>query len=366
MPLTKAVRESPSTHFTCMLNSPARTAAQAVPTVTLFVPALFWPHGRIDHAAAPVVPALQRLLARGDRSVAHCENEDAWLCAEFGVERQMDWPCAPLALAGCDIDPGQDFWLCADPVHLQVNRDELILLTPASLSLSAAEAAALCATLNSHFVSAELTFSAPRVDRWFLKTRQPARIRTHGLASVAGRNVDPLLPSGPDQLAWHGIFNEVQMVLHAHPVNEQRQQRGELPINSVWFSGAGILPSARAAGHAVVVGSSALAKGLAKRAGIPFEPLKPARAALGERDLLVEFQAPAKAAMALDAVAWKRALEALEADWFSPVAQMLRKGQASELIIATVAFERSIRWRIARAHLWRIWRASAPLASAEP
>lgn len=333
-----------------------------MPTVTLFIPALFWPHAAVA-CDVPATPLLQKLLARGDREVARCEDEAAWLCEQFGVERQVDWPAAPIALAGAGVDPGQDFWLCADPVHLQVNRDRLTLVAPESLSITAGEAVALCAALNTHFVSAQLTFLAPQARSWFLKTTQPARIQTRSLAAVVGRDIDALLPSGPDQLVWHRIFNEVQMVLHAHPVNEERERRGQLPLNSVWFSGGGILPSARAA-YQGVMGSSALVRGLAKLAGIPFRAPVPPRDALEVRDVLVELPAAEAAAMALDAVAWKNACESLEADWIAPLAQMLGKGRISQIIVATLANDQSFQWRVNRAHLWRFWRSAAPLASA--
>ena len=41
---------------------------------------------------------------------------------------------------------------------------------------------------------------------------------------------------------WHSILNEIQMVLHEHPVNEAREGRGEPPVNSVWLWGAGPMP----------------------------------------------------------------------------------------------------------------------------
>ena len=35
------------------------------------------------------------------------------------------------------------------------------------------------------------------------------------------------------------LLNEIQMFMHQHPVNQQRIQRGTLPINSLWFWGGG-------------------------------------------------------------------------------------------------------------------------------
>lgn len=343
-----------------MLNSKPIFAPNAVHTVTLLIPALFWPHAGVDHDA-PISPALGTLLGRGDCSEALCDDDQVWLCGQFGVTRQADWPVAPIALLGAGIAPGDDFWLSADPVHLQVNRDQLLLLAPETLSITDAEAASLCAALNRHFAADHFTFLAPQPHRWYLKTAQPARIQTSSLSQVAGRDVDRMLPQGEDRLDWHRTFNEIQMVLHAHPVNEQREQRGALPINSLWFSGGGKLPRASTA-FSSVIGSSALAHGLSKLAGIAFVHAGQGIAAIGTNDVLVELDEAAKAAMQLDPSAWKQALENLEQHWVVPLAELLKKGRIRELVIATVDNDRCYRWSISRTNLWRFWRSPASLA----
>jgi hypothetical protein len=345
---------------TSVLNSKPISAPNAVPTVTLFIPALFWPHAGVDHDV-PITPALGTLLGRGDCSEVLCDDDQAWLCGQFGVTRQADWPIAPIALLGAGMPPGDDFWLSADPVHLQVNRDQLLLLAPETLSITDAEAASLCAALNRHFAADHFIFVAPQPHRWYLKTAQPARIHTSSLSRVTGRNVDRMLPQGEDRLDWHRSFNEIQMVMHAHPVNEQREQRGALPINSLWFSGGGKLPHASTAFNSMI-GSSALAHGLSKLAGIPFLATGQGIAAIGAKEVLVELDEAANAAMRLDPSAWKQALEDLEQRWVAPLAQRLRKGRIRELVIATVDNGRSYRWSISRMNLWRLWRSPASLA----
>ena len=333
----------------------------SVHTPTLFIPSLFWPYAGTVRDS-PVAPVLQTLIGRGDVSDSLCEDEHAWLCEQFGVRRQGDWPTAPISLLGTGMPPEHYFWLSADPVHLQVNRDQLILLAPEARSITDAEATALCAALNRHFAADGLSFLAPRPHRWYLKTARPPCIHTSSLSRAVGQNVDRVLPEGEDRLAWHRIFNEVQMLLHSHPVNEERSRRGSRPINSLWFSGGGTLPLASTSFQAVI-GSSALAHGLSKLAKIPFIAIENGLAEIGRSDVLVELWGPACASMCLDAVAWKDALEVLEQDWFAPLAGMLRKGRVRQLVIATVANGRSYRWSVSRSNLWRWWRHSASLGS---
>jgi hypothetical protein len=330
-----------------------------VHTVTLFIPALFWPHAGTDQDA-PIVPALRTLISRGDADESNCDDEQAWLCEQFGVPRQVDWPSAPIALFGVGMSPGADYWLSADPVHLQVNRDQLILLAPETLSITDTEAVSLCAALNHHFATDNFTFLAPQPHRWYLGIAQPARIHTSGLSRAVGHDVDRMLPEGEDRLAWHRIFNEVQMLLHTHPVNEEREQRGALPINSLWFSGGGTLPLASTSFQAVI-GSSTLAHGLSKLAEIPFTASEQGISAISTNDVLIELRDAATASMLLDPAAWKDALEELEWLWFAPLAGLLGKGRIRQLVIATVANGRSYRWSVSRMNLWRLWRPADAL-----
>lgn len=345
-----------------MLDSNPLLQRRPVHTVTLFIPALFWPHAAVDHDS-PAVPVLRTLVGRSNGSESECEDEQAWLCAQFGVGRQADWPAAPIALLGAGAVPGNAYWLSADPVHLQVNRDQLILSAPESLAITAAEATALCAALNAHFDAESLNFLAPQPQRWFVRPGRPARIRTSNLAQVAGRDVDRLLPEGEDRLAWHRIFNEAQMLLHAHPVNEQREQRGALPINSVWFSGGGSLTQAHTAFQAVI-GDSLLVQGLANLAGVAFAASAGGPGAVAADDVLIELQDAAAAAMRCDPAGWKTALENLERRWIMPLAQLLRARRLRQLILVTVANGHSYRWSVSRMNLWRLWRAAPALDAA--
>ena len=331
-------------------------------TVTLYIPALFWPHAGIENAA-PVTPALRTLLGRGDLDLGVCDDEPAWLCGQFGIARQTDWPAAPIALSATGFPAQSGFWLSADPVHLQVNRSQLILLAPESLSVTHSEADALCAALNEHFASDHFTFVAPQPHRWYLGSPRPFRVHTTSLSQVIGREVDGSLPQGEERMVWHRIFNEAQMLLHAHPVNEAREKRGALPVNSLWFSGGGSLPRAQTS-YQAVVGSSPLAQGLAKLAGIPFTHAQHRAGALTGDQVLIELDDAAIAAMCMDATAWKSALESLERIWFAPMTKQLKKGNIRRIIVATVANGRSQQWSVSRMNLWRLWKPAAMPGSA--
>ncbi|CAH2031569.1 cofactor-independent phosphoglycerate mutase [Trichlorobacter ammonificans] len=59
---------------------------------------------------------------------------------------------------------------------------------------------------------------------------------------ISGKPILGHLPTGDgaDELIW--LMNAAQMVLHTHPVNRARKERGELPANAVWLWGHGKTP----------------------------------------------------------------------------------------------------------------------------
>ncbi len=62
------------------------------------------------------------------------------------------------------------------------------------------------------------------------------------ILSVLGKVANPYIEQSRQHLGWYKLLNEMQMFLHQHEVNQQRAQRGLLPINSLWFWGGGNLP----------------------------------------------------------------------------------------------------------------------------
>ena len=57
----------------------------------------------------------------------------------------------------------------------------------------------------------------------------------------SGRNLRDLMPAGRDGARVRSLVNEIQMLLHEHPVNAARSARRQPAINSVWLWGIGSL-----------------------------------------------------------------------------------------------------------------------------
>ncbi|MDP2785877.1 MAG: hypothetical protein Q8O38_14995 [Sulfurimicrobium sp.] len=378
----------------------------------LLIPSLF-PPGAVTRQNDPLhgikAPALQTLLARASCAQAPHSEMESWLCEAFGVARQQDYPAAPLCLmadgfppdghdkrttpdhetrhdrfphpcppphAGegdegslCEFHVNTHYWLRADPVHLGVERDQLVLSEASTFPLVQEEADALVATLNQHFAADGLHFVAPQAQRWYLRLARPPALTTHGLYQAAGRNIHPLLPAGQEAMRWRALLNEVQMLLFEHPVNVAREARGIAPVNSVWLSGGGVLPQVLPRTFDHVWANDALARGLAQAARILDENL-PENA--GE---WLKQAAPGKHLLVLDTLrslacygdphAWRGELARLEEQWFAPLKQALQRGTIALTLHAPTPAG-TLNFTLTRGSLWKLWQPVHPLTSYRP
>jgi len=207
----------------------------------LSVPALMPRTGDTASAAAAALqgvrlPALELLLARGRRSTDDTISLERWLAEAFGSDPDTgmahpyldEIPAGAITLAGSGGDAGDSIWMRADPVHLKLNRDQLLLVPASTFGVQAAEAEALTEALNRHFAG-QLAFYPMRPECWCVRVESIGAegLRTETPAEVAGKDVNRHLPAGEGSKRWHGVLNEIQMLLHEHPANEEREARGE-------------------------------------------------------------------------------------------------------------------------------------------
>jgi len=333
---------------------------------TLLIPDLFWPRETAEAVMSGLeLPALAKLLARSRAERFAAITPEGWLCEAHNVERQQDWPIAPLTLELDGGEAGDAYWLRADPVHLKIERDRLLLVENALFEVSADEALAYTRTLNAHFASTGITFHAPRPKRWYVKLAQPPRLVTRSAYEAAGRDVNAQLPAGADALHWHGVFNEVQMLLHSTPENSAREERGEPVVNSVWFWGGGARQPVRARPFDAVWSDDALATALAAAAGAEVEDVPAdsgawlaaatARPTPYESHLVV-IDALSAAAAHHDAETWRARIAALEAQWFAPLVQLLREGRIRRIALVVPGPAACRRFEVTRPNLFRFWR----------
>ncbi len=329
-------------------------------SLTLFAPDLGYALRALRGATPPRVAALQTLLSRATPVPMTAASADGTAFELFGwrgAEHRHE-PVAPVTYA-LDVAPLHDRYLLrADPVFIAPDRDALRLLAHSELEITAAEAVQLVEALNTHFAADGLRFEAPQSHRWYVTTATEPRLHLHPLATALGQSLDPLLPQGDDAKRWHGVLNEIQMLLHAHPVNAAREARGAPPVNSLWLWGGGRTPTLGATPWAQVWSDDALILGLAKlartpRGGAPAQAREWLDAAITPGDHLVT----PKSDTGRDAASW---IEAFERDWIAPLVAALK---AREINSLTLAIDRGARYTAPGKALERWWVRRRPLTA---
>ena len=337
--------------------------------VTLLVPDLFWPRGDAREAGRELkLPALELLLARARRQDFPPIGAEAWLCQAFEVERQQDWPVAPLTLAHDGGDAGDHYWLRADPVHFAAHRDRLTLIDTPALKPGAEDAAEFISLFNRHFSGDGLEFLALHPSRWYVRAPGTPRLATRELSQAAGRDVAGMLPTGEDGARWRRTLNEIQMLLHEHPVNQRRESRGELPINSVWLWGGGRRTAVPGQHFTHLAGDYSLAHALASITGtetVSARAVTDSRlAANASARLLVVTDT--SAARHGDERAWRQALEIMERDWLAPLHAALRRRQLEGLAIVSLHPRACERFDVTPTDLLKFWRTARPHSAHAP
>jgi len=157
----------------------------------------------------------------------------------------------------CHSIPAKDsLLLCADPVHLVVGMSD-ITLTDKITDLTTAEANELIDLLNAHFKQDGLTFIIGSNSQWYLSAPEMESLSTTPLDNVIRKNIAHY-PIRSKQRNWQVLQNEIQMLLHSAPLNQQREIAGLPSVNSLWLWGAGVPQDIEQAPPALVLSDNAV------------------------------------------------------------------------------------------------------------
>jgi hypothetical protein len=325
------------------------------------IPHLFPPSRLLDTAAQGLrLPALESLLARGLILPCTQEGVEAALCEVVNIPRQQDWPFAPITLEMDGEFAGQTYWLRADPVHLRLMRDRIVLTDNRALNLSPQESSALADSIGRHFGEA---FNPVPLDpqRWYVAFAAPPRLTTTPPSVARGRSIEPLMPQGDDAMRFRTLLNELQMLLSAHPVNQARETRGDLPVNSVWLWGGGTRPAEPTVSMPIfALDSEACALGRFCNAPVLPKPPHFEKSMLNEAGVIL-LDELAQSAECGDAYGWRNAIRGLEKDWFMPLLGALRTVCPAGLYLMDPVNGRAL--HLQRIDAWKIWRRPRSLTS---
>lgn len=331
--------------------------------LTLLIPELLWPEPA-DQAALDQLacPTLEKLLGRARFQRQPRQALETCLAGLLGTGPRSLAACR---LAGESRDPGESSWYCADPVHLQFHHERIILGNAELLALQTEEVEQLLASLNRDFPDLG-RFHAPHPQRWYLEAVPGLNLPPLPPPSAAtGRQLGALLPEAPDLAR---LLNELQMLLHTHPVNRAREASGRPLVNGLWLWG-GTGQAATAPGPERVWGDEPLLQGLARSSARDARPRPPhaqawlaaSKAGGNPRELILLEQLLAPA-LVEDGDSWKIQMADLERNWIAPLAQALGRELSGLTLLSPTAYG-LLQWELGAASRWQFWKSARPLAA---
>jgi hypothetical protein len=281
---------------------------------------------------------LRPWLVRADRLAEGTAGYLAGLSDQFrGAGNPL--PAAALTRESLAGDAEGAAWLCADPAWVQPDLTGARLLACGQWHLSMEDALALAAPLKPVFGDAGMLLEVTHPDRWHLRLPPATPLPAFAAPEQAlGEDLSQHLPAGVEGRRWRVLLNEVQVILHQHPLNAARRAQGLAPINSVWFWGGGSLPGRLKSPLSRVVSDDLLLRALATRAELPWFARTPEAVADAGSQGLIDLQdLPASE---------------IASSWWPTLQAMLER---QPLVLHFASGERWLRkpW-----HRWRLWRGA--------
>ena len=207
------------------------------------------------------LPHLQALLG-------HLQRQQVWqdpestplhLPHERLHAQTLGWPSDASALPWAawhraqqgQASPQAQAWMT--PCHWQVGLDQVVMLDPASLFLSDEESQQLLQAMQPFLQEDGLQVTWHSALLWHAQGDLLADLSCASIDRVIDQNVKPWMPDSPGARPLQRLQSEMQMLLYNHPVNDAREARRQITVNSFWLHGAGTLPAATAATQGVEV-----------------------------------------------------------------------------------------------------------------
>jgi 2,3-bisphosphoglycerate-independent phosphoglycerate mutase len=190
-------------------------------------------------------PALETILTRADTRLQAFSDPDELRFELFGVEPAEVLPIGALTYVSDHgtLKTGNDYCLRADPVTLWADMARVIMTSYGFADLDETERDEIECTVRAVLLEEGMDFGSSHPERWTVALEGPLGFTFPPLQKALGVDIGEVLPEHPEALRWRRILNEIQVALHACPVNVKRRREGRQEINSVWFWGGGYLPA---------------------------------------------------------------------------------------------------------------------------
>jgi hypothetical protein len=205
------------------------------------------------------------------------------------------------------------YWFVVQPVNLHIASNHLVLTDYRQLALSEKDARDLFEKARTLCQEIGLQLVFGDTVHWFLRADSWSDLITTSPDAACGHNIEIWSPTGKQALAWRKLQNEIQMEWFIHPIQEQRQQRGEKIVNGLWLWSGTLLKQSE---HA--------------------ESNNTIRDYPGVNDIIhtpgsTVLDQLSSAALASDWSTWIQIMIELERDWFKPLCAALKTHQLKQI-----------------------------------
>jgi hypothetical protein len=197
------------------------------------------------------LPNLGKLLSRLTLSnELTADDRDLCTLAER-VHARMDGlpdtpgliPRAALDASQLGFDTTSSAWAWLTPCHWNPQSNHVGMTDPDTLGLSDEDSRVFMNSMQAYFQEDGINLHFLSASTWLASGAVFQNLPTASLDRVRGQAIDPWMPRQEQAKPLRRLQNEMQMLLYAHPLNDQRPARGLATVNSFWVSGTGALPT---------------------------------------------------------------------------------------------------------------------------
>jgi hypothetical protein len=317
-----------------------------------------------ETAALGNIPGIESVARFGTRA-ALTGGWRTWLIGSVGRMELED--VAPVCVAAAALEAGlaaarldrsaaATHWI-ATALHLRAGLTRVHLDHRGLLRLAAGEQSSLAEDFAHTFGSSGYALAPLPAGEFLLSTPGLEPVATDEPARYVGRELHEQLPAGRTAAPLRRLLAEIEMWLHAQPLNEARRFRGEVPVTSLWPWGAAgriVRPELRAQSEIpLAFGRDAWLEGLWRLQGAACRPppqrLEEVLASGASRAVLVVGVA---GQLCRDENTLAGALSRLDARFVSPALHALRHRTLERLTLIL----NDARAQLDRRSLRRFWR----------
>ncbi len=153
-------------------------------------------------------------------------------------------------------------WIsAADPVYLEPRLDHICLHALRQTGIPASE----LRTLFDHLqrtLAEDKGYGFARLGTYGYLRAEDAMVTAAIPAYVIDQQCPgDYMPGGDRAAEFRNLLSEIEMALHEHPVNVERQLQGLQPVNSLWLWGGGHAPEPRTVPHPPLYADDPLLRG---------------------------------------------------------------------------------------------------------